>query len=421
VNARRFMFIAGEPSGDLLAAELVEALEQSPQVRALPFPLEFIGAGGRRMAEAGVELAVDLTRHSVVGVSDVLMKYWDFRRIFDRLFRLALEREPDVIICVDFSGFNRRFAGAIKRFVRVHAGSFLNWRPKVVQYVSPQVWASRPGRARQLERDVDLVLSIIPFEKEWYARNAPRLRVEFVGHPMLDRYRNAERGARNTERGAGPGADRTDSRSPVTNRPPPPTVLLLPGSRVGELRRHLPVMVDAVKRIAAVRPIEPKMILPEEELASLAAGCRAQLHDLQIEIGGLQDALQQASIVIASTGTVTLECAYFGVPTVALYKASWSSYLIARAVVTVRYLAMPNLLAGEEVYPEFIQHRATGENIARAALDLLNNPARREAVKAKLARVIQSLGAPGASQRAAAAVLQLLATEPFPIRGALSD
>src|SRR6266566_9817816 len=183
-----FMLIAGEASGDLLAAELVKALKQSPEIRAMPFPPEFFGAGGPKMAEAGVELEVNLTQHTVIGLTDALKNYWQFKRIFDQLVHLATEREPDVIICVDFSGFNRRFAGAIRKHVRARRGTFLNWDPKIVQYVSPQVWASRPSRAHQLERDVDLLLSIFPFEREWYATRAPGLRVEFVGHPIVDRY-----------------------------------------------------------------------------------------------------------------------------------------------------------------------------------------------------------------------------------------
>src|SRR5438874_4651920 len=154
------MLIAGEASGDLLAAELVKALKQSPEVRAMPFPPEFFGAGGPKMAEAGGELALDLTQHSDVGVADVLLNYSQFKRIFDRLFQLALAREPDLIICVDFSGCTRRFVQAIKEYVRARRATFFNWEPGIVQYVSPQVWASRPVRARQLERDVDLLLSI---------------------------------------------------------------------------------------------------------------------------------------------------------------------------------------------------------------------------------------------------------------------
>src|SRR5439155_20779190 len=145
------------------------------------------GAGGPRMAEARVEMALDMTAHSVIGLSDVAKNYFKFRQLFRQLFQLALDREPDVIICVDFSGFNRRFAHAIKQYVRSRSDWFHDWQPKIVQYISPQVWASREGRARQMTRDYDLLLSIFPFEKEWYARHAPGLRVEFVGHPIIDR------------------------------------------------------------------------------------------------------------------------------------------------------------------------------------------------------------------------------------------
>ena len=167
MTRKRFMLIAGEASGDLLAAELVKALKQLPGVQAMPFPPEFFGAGGPKLAEAGVNLAIDLTQHSVIGLFDALKKYSEFKRIFGQLFQLALEREPDVIICVDFSGFNRRFAHAIRKHVRARERIFFNWKPKIVQYVSPQVWASRPDRAYQLAEDIDLLLSIFPFEKEW--------------------------------------------------------------------------------------------------------------------------------------------------------------------------------------------------------------------------------------------------------------
>jgi lipid-A-disaccharide synthase len=384
------MLIAGEASGDLLAAELVKALKESPVIRALPFPPEFFGAGGPRMAEAGVELAVNLTQHTVIGLSDALRKYGQFKRIFDQLFQLAADRAPDVIIGVDFSGFNRRFAGAIRNHVRSRRGMFLNWDPRIVQYVSPQVWASRPSRAHQLERDVDLLLSIFPFEKEWYARCAPGLRVEFIGHPIVDRY----------------GSHREEflaKWSSVT-----PVLLLLPGSRDSELKRHLPVMLAAAQKMQNQGAVFLRMVLPTERLAKLAEPKTMALPQLHVQTGNLAESLAAATVAIASTGTVTVECAYFGVPTVAIYKAAWSDYLIARQIVRVRHLAMPNLLAGEEIYPEFIQHKATPDNIARAALELLDHPERRKMVKTRLAEVTTSLGEAGASQRAAGAILQLL-------------
>jgi len=405
-----FMLVAGETSGDALAAELVQALRCSPQVQAMPFPPEFFGAGGPRLAEAGAQLAVDLTQHAVIGLSDALKKYRQFKRIFDELFQLALGREPDAILCVDFSGFNLRFAHAVKQYLRARRETFLNWQPKLVQYVSPQVWASRPGRARQLERDVDLLLSIFPFEKAWYARHAPGLRVEFVGHPMVDRF------AMDDLRWPRASAGETS----IANRKS--LILLLPGSRIEELRRHLPVMMAAARLIQEARPDTLfQMALPNEKLKRLAEAQSGLPPQLEIQFGALPASLAKADLAIASTGTVTLECAHFGVPAVAIYRSSWSTYLIARLIVQVKYLAMPNLLAGEAIYPEFIQHQATAENITRAALELLTDRERRKTVKTKLAQVIKSLGGPGASERAAKAVLGLVEQGPFPIRASLVD
>ena len=179
------MLIAGEASGDLLAAELVSALRGK-----LP-DATFFGAGGPRMAESDLELAFDLTQHSVIGISDVLKNYFKFRRLFNQLLALAIERKPDVVIGVDYGGFNLRFGHSVKEYVRNNP--FAKWKPKIVQFVSPQVWASRPGRANLLAADYDLLLSIFPFEKDWYAQRVPQLRVEFVGHPMVGRFNSEGR------------------------------------------------------------------------------------------------------------------------------------------------------------------------------------------------------------------------------------
>src|ERR1035437_6009694 len=184
------MLIAGEASGDLLAAELVAALREKLPSSILDSPSSpvFFGAGGAKMSAAGVEQAFDLTQHSVIGISDVLKNILKFRRLFHQLLALAIERKPEVVIGVDYGGFNLRFGQAVKKYVRENP--FSTWNPKIVQFVSPQVWASRPGRADKLARDYDLLLSIFPFEKEWYAQRVPQLRVEFVGHPMIGRFTN---------------------------------------------------------------------------------------------------------------------------------------------------------------------------------------------------------------------------------------
>ncbi len=400
------MLIAGEESGDLLGAELVEAVRSEMGATGPVFTTDyqpvhtdlaprFFGAGGARMAAAGVDLAFDLTQHSVTGLSDVLKNILTFRRLLLRLYRLALEREPDAIICIDFSGFNRRFAHGIKQYVRTRQDWFHDWNPKIIQYVSPQVWASREGRARQMSEDYDLVLSLFPFEKNWYAQRVPELRVEFVGHPMIDRYANLSFRSESRKRAA---ADEQ-------------TVVLLPGSRAGELARHLPVMLAALELLQASVPgLRSRMVLPNETLLAQARTLRAPAN-LALQVGGLPEALAGADLAIASTGTVTMECAYFGVPTVALYKTSWSTYQIGKRLVKVRHLAMPNLLANEEVFPEFIQDAATAANIAQTARGLLQDEGRRAKIHTRLAEIIAGLGGPGAPRRAARAICGLL----FPV------
>jgi lipid-A-disaccharide synthase len=426
LKPKTFMLIAGEASGDLLAAELVSALlamsQQSEAGRASSSTLHspssptFFGAGGPKMAAAGVELAFDLTQHSVIGITDVLKKYFEFRRLFNQLLALAIEHKPDVIIGVDYGGFNLRFGQAVKKYVRDNP--FVNWNPKIVQFVSPQVWASRPGRADKLARDYDLLLSIFPFEKAWYAQRVPQLRVEFVGHPMIGRFTNDDLLAprRPSEAGGSRGNEAQtkigNQKSGIRNKSESPHVvscepriLLLPGSRKSELQRHLPVMLDALKTIREKLPtVRAKMVLPNPSLVKLAKSLGATL---EIQIGELPWALAEADVAIASTGTVTMECAFFGVPTVTLYKTSWLTYQIARRIITVKSLTMPNLLAGETVYPEFVQHDATPENLSRATLELLQDDIRRRIIKVQLAQIILSLGEPGAAGRAASAVLSL--------------
>lgn len=394
------MVVAGEASGDQLAAELVRALraeqkdgaDHSTDVQPLTTALapRFIGAGGPRMAAAGVELAHDLTQHTVFGITGVIRGYLKFRKLRDELAAWAAQRQPDVIIGVDYSGFNRALAAAVRRIERRQSAAFGNWHPKLVQFVSPQVWASREGRAWSMQRDYDLVLSIFPFEKQWYARRVPRLRVEFVGHPIADRHLHPPSHLASTADSA-------------------PLVLLLPGSRRSELTRHLPVLVQAARHLQSRSPVRFVMVLPDDQHADLArAALDTADNAITLQTGGLGALLPRASLAIASSGTVTLECAWFGVPTVVLYKLSRFEYEIGRRIVKAPWIAMPNLLVGEEVFPEFIQDEATPENLAGAALELLNNNEKRRIIQAKLTRAMASLGGSGATRRAARAVLSLL-------------
>ena len=375
------MLVAGEPSGDQLAAELVMALRAAAGGR----PLRFLGAGGERMAAAGVDLALDLTRHSVIGIPSLaeIRRFQGFRK---NLVDLAASETPAVVVGVDFFGFNGSLATHVKQAAR--RGPFLNWNPRLVQFVSPQVWASRPGRARRLEATHDLLLSILPFEKEWYAQHAPGLRVEFVGHPLVDRH------------SAVPAAPAAPGSAP--------TLLLLPGSRRGELIRHVPVMLEAARQVRTSVGARLLLVMPSESLAEFVRPMLPADLPLEIQVGGLSQALRSSTAALACTGTVTLECAWFGVPTVTLYKTNALTYAIGKRIVTVPYLSMPNLLANAPVMPEFIQDAATPEALAGALGPYFANSVARAQAIESLAQVRARLGPPGASHRAAEAILGLL-------------
>lgn len=335
------------------------------------------------MAAAGAELSLDLTQHAVIGLWEVLRRYLTFRRLFHQLLDECIAARPDVVVGVDYGGFNLRFAAALRERT---TGS--DWHPRIVQFVSPQVWASRPGRAQRMAKTHDLLLSILPFEKQWYAEHAPALRVEFVGHPLVDRH-------------AGTSVESIPSEIP--------RILLLPGSRTAEIERHLPVLLSALQQIRSSLPVNAQLILPRSDLVPLARSLGAGMDGSpEPEIGGLPDALRRATLALASTGTVTLECAWFGVPTLALYRTSWLTYQIGRRVITVKHLAMPNLLAGDTVMPEFVQGEATPENLSRAALAWLGDARMLSLARGALRNVVGQLGPPGAPGRVADHILQLM-------------
>jgi len=374
MSAPNIMFMAGETSGDTLAAEMLAALrEELGEVNAF-------GAGGPKMTEAGVDLALDLTEHAVVGLWEAVRNYSKFKGFFDQLLAEAFRAKPDAIICIDNPGFNLRFVRAIRE--RAAGG---DWQPRIIYYISPQLWAWHASRVHQIARDVDVLLSIFPFEQQWYAERVPGFPVEFVGHPLCDRYPDIQ------------------AKDPEA-LPRHPKLLLLPGSRAKELSRHLPVMVEAAGELEA----EPTIILPNESLAAQARLLVPEVADWDLRVGGLHEALGDADLALASSGTVTLECAWFRVPTVVLYKTSWITYLLGRLFVKVDHIAMPNVLAEREVFPEFIQRQASAEKLAQAGRNFLENPERRVRLRKDLDEIAASLGGRGAAGRAAKVVVREL-------------
>ncbi len=379
------MFIVGEASGDTLGAELTAALLAHAKSNGIEKP-DLFGAGGPKMAEAGVDLTLDLAAHAVVGIVEVLRNYGKFKGFFDQLLNLAENRRPRAIILIDYPGFNLRFAKALRHRLRTLCSK--DWNPKLIYYVSPQIWAWHESRVYQIAKDIDLMLTIFPFEKAWYAQRVPDFKVEFVGHPLVDRFPNPSESK----------PERTD----------PSRIVLLPGSRRRELTQHLPVLLSTIKQLSEERQITATLVLVNDRLAEITKQLIANLPMVRLQIGGLAEALQTADVAIAASGTVTMECAWFRVPTVVLYKTSWSTHWFGRRFIKVKYLAMPNLLANALVFPEFIQNEATPQNLSSAVNRFLDDHPYREQTQQQLAQTVETLGAPGASKRAAKAIFGLL-------------
>jgi lipid-A-disaccharide synthase len=358
------------------------------RLRAQAPGLTVFGAGGPKMKAAGMELLLDLTEHAVVGLVEVLKNYGKFRRIFNELLAEVERRKPDAIVLVDFPGFNLRFAKAVRKIFSEGRASA---RPKILYYISPQLWAWHASRAKQIERDVDLMLCIFPFEKDWYAKHAPKLKVEFVGHPFADCSSVAA-----SVPDAAPSARRRDGG--LYNNREEKLVLLLPGSREREVAAIWPVM----RRVVDVMPGELQFVSAavNEQMAAMMKHPR-----VKVEIGSAQGWMQRAALAITASGTATMECAFYGCPMVVVYKVNWLTYLVGRMLVTVNWLAMPNVIAGRAIVPEFIQHEAKPERVALAAQGLLDDKEKRELMQRELAAVVGTLGGPGASERAAKFIL----------------
>lgn len=361
MRAPLFLVVCGDPSGDLHASKLIEALKaREPGARVA-------AVGGPLCRAAADEFLEDLASRGVTGFWEPALKIGFLLKLAKRIKTFLNERRPEALICVDYYGFNRRILPYAKA-----AGI------PAYYYVSPQVWASRPGRIKVLKRLVDKMLVIFPFEEKLYRdAGAP---AEFVGHPLLDLIPE-------------PPARREDTN----------LIGILPGSRSSELRRHLPLLLEAFRLLRLKNPyLEARLFAaanqPDSAYGRLPEG---------VELVRESDYKERAALDVAlcSSGTATLENALLGVPMVVVYKLSWPTYAIARAIVKVKHIAMANLLAGKTVVPELIQREATPARVFVEASAFLDDPAKAAAARAELLKVRRSLGSPGAAGRAASSIL----------------
>jgi len=376
MNPCRIYIIAGESSGDAHGAALIrEIAELIPDV-------QFFGAGGPQMQKMAAAPFLNWTHEAVVGLWDVLVKYAYFREKFYEMYDQVRRIEPAAVIFVDYPGFNLRLAAYLRR------KGFIG---KLIYYISPQVWAWNRGRIPRMAKFLDLMMCIFPFEKSLY--EASGLRTEFVGHPMireLERHRT--------------GAVRD-----------PGLVALLPGSRGREIKRIFPVMLRAAKLLSArddhIRFEASAAVEATREMMRKIVD-ETKIRNVTIGLRNSYDLMQRAYAGMVASGTATLESTFYRLPFVLIYKVSWLTYIPGRILIRVDYLGMPNILAGREIIPEFIQHEAKPESIADAVWSLYSNSSARAVMLGDLDRVTESLGKKGAERRAAEIVLRELQVLP---------
>lgn len=371
------MIVAGEASGDHHAAKVAEALvERRPEIT-------LFGMGGPEMRKAGVELLVDSSDIAVVGLIEVLKHYPEIKAVLRKLENALYSRRPGVLVLVDYPEFNLKLARTAKA-----AGI------KVLFYVSPQVWAWRAGRVPKIGKVIDMMAVVFPFETELYERHG--IPVRFVGHPLLD--------------DAGPTQPASQSRIELGLDPARKTVGLFPGSRHGELKRLMPLLVDVgreLKRkfpdLQLVVPIAPT--LKHEDVSQYLD---EQSPEMILTRNNIYDVIASCDAIAAASGTATLQIALCGVPMAVVYRIAGLTYAIARRLVKSRYIALANVIADETVVREFVQHEAEPRAVSAEIRRLLTDTTYADTMRTKLLAVKTSLGEAGGSARTAELALDLL-------------
>jgi lipid-A-disaccharide synthase len=368
------MLIAGEASGDLHAANLVKAFKKKSD-------LKFIGIGSTALKKEGVQIMMDSKELAVVGITEVFSKLPHILKGIKTAKRALRQFRPDLLILIDFPDFNLLIAGIAKRM-----------GIPVLYYISPQIWAWRSGRVNKIRRLVDHMAVILPFEANFYRKHG--VSATFVGHPLLDSVQ--------------PLSEAIFEK----NLSGPPVLGILPGSRDKEILNHLPIMLDAARQLKAHFP-DMKVLV--SLASSLERNFVEQILDkyrgfLEAELveGGAENTFNQSTILVAVSGTVTLEAALAGVPMVIVYRVSPLSYRLGKTLIRIKYISLINIVARRELLPELIQEKATSENIFSAVKNMLGNPGQAALLHKQLVWMRNAFGRPGASDRVADIAMNML-------------
>jgi lipid-A-disaccharide synthase len=370
----QILISAGEASGDMYAARLATALRARADV-------QLFGMGGTRMRDAGVDILADCSEVSLVGIVEIAKKYPALKRVWKRLLGEAARRKPRLAILTDFPGFHLRLARALKR-----------QNVASVYFVCPQFWAWRPWRANLVRRRFVRGLCIFPFEEAWYRSRG--VNADFIGHPLVG---NVAAARTRAEFASDFGLDASK-----------PIIVVLPGSRSGEIAHHMPTLLQACRLIQRDRVAQ--------FVLALAPGIKRSqisqhlLTDVPMHVveDATYDALGAADVSVVSSGTATVEAALMDAPMIVVYRLAPLTAAIARLLVRTPMFAMVNLIAGKQVVPELVQKDFTPENLSRGVVRLLDSPEARAEMRRGLADVREKLGPPGAVDRAADLIVEML-------------
>lgn len=363
--------VAGERSGSIHAANLVT------EIKNIVPKAEFFGLGGYEMRETGVEIMFDLTKFAIVGLVEPIKHIFELKKIMNDFIERIRQEKPNALILVDYPGFNLRLAKKL-----------IGFKLPIIYYIAPQIWAWGRGRIENMRKTIKKVLVALQFEEEFYKKEG--IDASFVGHPIIDLVKMPD--------------NREDIIKRFNLKGYEPIIGLFPGSRPQEIKGLLPAMNETIENIKKNYPKARTILVKSESISK--ESIKRYNGDI-VEEKAKYDVMRMADLLLLTSGTVTLEAAIIGTPFLIMYRVAPLTYFFAKHMVKVKFIGLPNIIAGKEIVPEFIQHKADAKFITESAISLLNDTfGKREKMQKELKEIAGKLGDPGVAKRAAKLVLK---------------